>query len=64
MNGFGYDPHFYLPDLGMTAAELPLEQKNILSHRARALRGLLQALRSEFDLEQAPVERAANGAAR
>ncbi|GAA0772790.1 RdgB/HAM1 family non-canonical purine NTP pyrophosphatase [Castellaniella ginsengisoli] len=63
-NGFGYDPHFYLPDLGMTAAELPLEQKNILSHRARALRGLLRALRSEFDLEQAPVERAANGAVR
>mgnify|MGYP000867840558 FL=1 len=47
-NGFGYDPYFYLPELGMTAAELPLEQKNILSHRARALRGLLQALRSEF----------------
>lgn len=47
-NGFGYDPHFYLPDLGMTAAELPLEQKNMLSHRARALRALLQALRSEY----------------
>lgn len=46
-NGFGYDPYFYLPDLGMTAAELPLEQKNMLSHRARALRGLLQALRGE-----------------
>lgn len=47
-NGFGYDPYFYLPDLGMTAAELPLEQKNMLSHRARALRGLLQALRAEY----------------
>lgn len=47
-NGFGYDPYFYLPDLGMTAAELPLEQKNQLSHRARALRQLLQALRSEY----------------
>ncbi|MGB6241273.1 MAG: RdgB/HAM1 family non-canonical purine NTP pyrophosphatase [Castellaniella sp.] len=47
-NGFGYDPYFYLPDLGMTAAELPLEQKNRLSHRARALRQLLQALRSEY----------------
>ena len=47
-NGFGYDPYFYLPDLGMTAAELPLAQKNILSHRARALRGLLWALRGEF----------------
>lgn len=47
-NGFGYDPYFYLPDLGMTAAELPLAQKNQLSHRARALRALLQALRSEY----------------
>ncbi|MFT0531743.1 RdgB/HAM1 family non-canonical purine NTP pyrophosphatase [Castellaniella hirudinis] len=47
-NGFGYDPYFYLPDLGMTAAELPLAQKNLLSHRARALRALLQALRSEY----------------
>lgn len=46
-NGFGYDPLFYLPDLGMTAAELPLKQKTILSHRARALRALLQALRGE-----------------
>ncbi len=50
-NGFGYDPYFYLPDLGMTAAELSLAQKNVLSHRARALRGLMQALRSEFELE-------------
>ena len=36
-NGFGYDPVFYLPELGMTYAELPSEQKNAISHRARAL---------------------------
>ena len=36
-NGFGYDPVFYLPELGMTYAELPREQKNAISHRARAL---------------------------
>ena len=36
-NGFGYDPVFYLPEIGMTYAELPSEQKNALSHRARAL---------------------------
>lgn len=36
-NGFGYDPVFYLPELGMTCAELPSEQKNAISHRARAL---------------------------
>ena len=36
-NGFGYDPVFYLPELGMTYAELPSEQKNAISHRTRAL---------------------------
>ena len=36
-NGFGYDPVFYLPELGMTYADLPSEQKNAISHRARAL---------------------------
>ena len=36
-NGFGYDPVLYLPELGMTYAELPSEQKNAISHRARAL---------------------------
>lgn len=45
--GFGYDPLFYLPELGKTMAELTLEEKNRLSHRARAIqqaRPLLQAL--------------------
>ena len=36
-NGFGYDPVFYLPERGMTYAELPSEEKNAISHRARAL---------------------------
>ena len=35
-NGFGYDPVFYLPELGKTMAELSPEQKNRISHRARA----------------------------
>ena len=35
-NGFGYDPVFYLPALGKTMAELPPEEKNRISHRARA----------------------------
>ncbi len=40
--GFGYDPLFYLPELGRTAAELPPEEKNRLSHRGQALRQLLE----------------------
>lgn len=44
-NGFGYDPHFYLRDLGKTAAELDPEQKNLVSHRGKALRRLLAKLK-------------------
>ena len=40
-NGFGYDPHFFVPELGMTAAQLPPEQKNRISHRAQALAAIL-----------------------
>lgn len=36
-NGFGYDPHFWVPDYGMTAAEMPPALKNRISHRGRAL---------------------------
>jgi XTP/dITP diphosphohydrolase len=36
-NGFGYDPVFYIPELGKTMAQLPLDVKNAISHRARAL---------------------------
>lgn len=36
-HGFGYDPVFYLPEYGMTMAELPPETKNKISHRARAM---------------------------
>jgi XTP/dITP diphosphohydrolase len=44
-NGFGYDPYFYLPGLGKTAAELGPEQKNALSHRGKALRRLIAKLK-------------------
>jgi XTP/dITP diphosphohydrolase len=43
-SGFGYDPVFFVPDQGCSAAELPPELKNRLSHRGQALRKLLEAL--------------------
>ena len=45
-NGFGYDPIFYLPHLALTTAELSLEEKNSLSHRAQAARKAVVLLES------------------
>ena len=42
--GFGYDPVFYLPELGKTMAELSLDEKNRVSHRGGAARKALQVL--------------------
>lgn len=42
--GFGYDPLFWLPQYGKTAAELSHEEKALISHRAKALKILLQRL--------------------
>jgi XTP/dITP diphosphohydrolase len=44
--GFGYDAHFWLPELGKTVAELDLAQKNRLSHRGKAMRELQRLLRA------------------
>jgi len=44
--GFGYDPHFQDDETGLTGAELPLAQKNELSHRGKAMRQLLARLGS------------------
>ena len=44
--GFGYDPHFFVPSLEQTAAELAPELKNTLSHRAAAMRHLLARLQT------------------
>ncbi len=43
-NGFGYDPIFYLPEFGCSAAELSPEQKNSVSHRGKALRNMEKQL--------------------
>ena len=39
-HGFGYDPHFHVPEHGMTTAEMPPEQKNRISHRGKAFRAI------------------------
>lgn len=44
-NGFGYDPIFYVPELGKTAAELSSEEKDSISHRGRALRSAKEILK-------------------
>ena len=43
-NGFGYDPLFYVPELGCTTAELDPHRKNVLSHRGKALRRLAEMM--------------------
>ena len=45
--GFGYDPHFLDGASGLTGAELPLDRKNELSHRGKALRALIARLIEE-----------------
>ncbi|MDO4998159.1 MAG: RdgB/HAM1 family non-canonical purine NTP pyrophosphatase [Neisseria sp.] len=45
-NGFGYDPHFYVPQYACTAAELSAETKNALSHRGIALQKLLNEIQA------------------
>ncbi|ELY7487610.1 XTP/dITP diphosphatase [Cronobacter turicensis] len=44
--GFGYDPIFFVPTLGKTAAELTREEKSAISHRGQALKLLLEAMRN------------------
>ena len=51
-NGFGYDPIFFVPELGKTTAELSPEQKNTISHRGKALQKMKQLLSTEEVHEQ------------
>jgi XTP/dITP diphosphohydrolase len=43
-NGFGYDPIFFIPEAGLTMAELEMPDKNRLSHRARAIKAAIPTL--------------------
>lgn len=52
-NGFGYDPHFFVPELGCTTAELSPHDKNRLSHRGQALRALLPHIQKLLQTPQA-----------
>ena len=45
-NGFGYDPIFYVPQLGCTTAQVPTKRKNAISHRGKAVRHFARLLES------------------
>lgn len=49
--GFGYDPILYIPEFGITAAELSMEQKNKISHRGKALEAMKEKLIEIFGEE-------------
>ena len=44
-NGFGYDPIFFVPELGCTTAQMPAEMKNEISHRGKALRAIKEVIK-------------------
>ena len=48
--GFGYDPHFLLPEIGKTAAELSAEEKNAVSHRGQAMTKLIEEMKKRWAL--------------
>jgi len=50
-NGFGYDPHFFVPEFGLTTAEMPPDQKNAISHRGRALRAAIPLIRAHWSIQ-------------
>lgn len=47
-NGFGYDPIFFMPEMGRYMAELSPEEKNAISHRGKALRKMKEILKKEL----------------
>lgn len=53
LNGFGFDPIFYVPEIGKYTAELSDEDKNKISHRGKALRAMREELEKELEKKQA-----------
>ena len=49
--GFGYDPILFIPEYGVTSAELTIEQKNRISHRGKALEAMKMELRRILEEE-------------
>jgi XTP/dITP diphosphohydrolase len=47
--GFGYDPHFFVDDLRQTAAQLPSDVKNRISHRGKAVAAMIESIRCALD---------------
>ena len=52
LGSFGYDPIFYVPDIGKTFAEMKIEKKNLVSHRSRAIKALKADLVSTLKLKE------------
>lgn len=50
--GFGYDPIFYLPEYRMTSAEIPIEKKNEISHRGKALQAMKALLKEHLNVPE------------
>lgn len=48
-NGFGYDPIFYVESLGTSTANISMEAKNEISHRAKALRAIMEIIKERLD---------------
>lgn len=51
-NGFGYDPYFYVEEFGKTFAEVSIDQKNTISHRAKALRKIMDICNEDFSFKR------------
>lgn len=48
--GFGYDPVFYVPEMGKTFAEMTLEEKNVISHRGKAFRKAVEIVKKWYSI--------------